>query len=89
MRLEKTLESCLDCTEITPVNSRGNEPKYFLEGLMLKLKIQYLGYMMQRANSVEKTQMLRKIEGKRKRGQERMRWLDSITDSIDMNLSKR
>ena len=55
----------------------------------MKLKIQYLGYMMQRANSVEKTQMLRKIEGKRKRGQERMRWLDSITDSIDMNLSKR
>ena len=63
-------------------------PEYSLEGLMLKLKLQYFGYMMQRANSLEKTLMLGKIKGKRRRGQQRMRWLDSITDSMDMNLSK-
>ena len=63
-------------------------PKYSLEGLMLKLKFQYFGQLMQRADSLEKTPMLGKIEGKRIRGQQRLRWLDSITDSMDMKLSK-
>ena len=63
-------------------------PEYSLERLMLKLKLQYFGHLMQRANSLEKTLMLGKIEGKRRRGQQRMRWLDSITDLMDMNLSK-
>ena len=63
-------------------------PKYSLEGLMLKLKLQYFGHLMQRANSLEKTLMLGKIEGRRRRGQQRMKWLDGITDSKDMSLSK-
>ena len=63
-------------------------PEYLLEELMLKLKLQYFGYLMQRADSMEKTLMLGKTEGKRRRGQQRMRWLDSITDSMDMNLGK-
>ena len=62
--------------------------EYSLEGLMLKLKLQYFGHLMQRANSLEKTLMLGKIKGKRRRGQQRIRWLDSITNSMDMNLSK-
>jgi len=84
--LEKTLESPLDCKEIKPVNPKGNQP--CLEGLMLKLKFQYFGHPMERADSLEKTLMLIKIEGKRRRGQKRMKLLDSITDSMDMNLNK-
>ena len=63
-------------------------PEYSLEELMLKPKLQYLGYLMQRADSLEKALMLGKIEGKRRRGQQRMRWLDDITDSMDMSLRK-
>ena len=84
--LEKTLESPLDCKEIKPVNPKGNQPEYSLEGLMLKL--QYFGHLMWRTDSLEKTLMLGKIEGRRRRGQQRMRWLDGITDSVDMSLSK-
>ena len=84
--LEKALESPLDSKEIKPVNPKANSPDYSLEGLMLKL--QYFGHLMQRADSLEKTLMLGKIEGRRRRGQQKMRWLDVITDSMGMNLSK-
>ena len=63
-------------------------PEYSLEGLMLKLKLQYFGHLMKRSDSLEKTLMLGKIEGKRRRGRQRMRWLDDITDTMDMSLSK-
>ena len=85
---EKTLESSLDCKEIQPVNPKEISPEYSLEGLMLKLKLQYFGHLMRRVDSLEKTLMLGKIEGGRRRGRQRMRWLDGITDSIDMSLSK-
>ena len=88
MVLEKTLESPLDCKEIQPVHSKDISPEYSLEGLMLKLKLQYFGHMMRRADSFEKTLMLGKIEGRRRRGRQRMRWLDGITDSMDMSLSE-
>ena len=82
MVLEKTLESPLDCKEIQPVH-----PEYSLEGLMLKLKLQYFGHLTQRTDSSEKTLVLGKMEGWRRRGQLRMRWLDGITDSMVMSLS--
>ena len=78
----------MDCKKINPINSKEISPEYPLEGLMLKLKLQYFGHLMGRADSLEKILMLGKIEGKRERGQQRMRWLDSITNSVDMNLSK-
>ena len=86
--LEKTLESPLDSKEIKLVHSKGNHPEYSLEGLVLKLKLQYFGYLMRRANSLEKTLMLGKIEGKRRGGWQRMRWLGGITGSMYMNLGK-
>ena len=86
MVLEKTLKSPLDCKEIQPVHSKEISPGYSLEGLMLKLKLQYFGHLVRRADSFEKTLMLGKIEGRRRRGRQRMRWLDGITDSMDMGL---
>ena len=85
--LEKTLKSPFDSKEIKPVNPKGNPPKYSLEGLMLMLNLQYFGHLMQRANLLEKTLMLGKIEGKKRREGQRMRWLDHITDTMDMNVS--
>ena len=88
MVLEKTLESPLDCKEIHPVHSKEINPECSLEGMMLKLKLQYFGHLMQRLDSLEKTLMLGGIGGRRRRGQPRMRWLDGITDSMDMSLSE-
>ena len=86
--LEKTLESPLDCKEIKPVILKEISPEYSLEALMLKLKLQYFDHLMRRADSFEKTLMLGKIEGRRRRERQRMRWLDGITDSMDMSLCK-
>ena len=85
--MEKTLKSPLDCKEIHPV-LKEISPRCSLEGLMLKLKVQYFGYLMGRADSLEKTLMLGKIEGGRRRGRQRMRWSDGITDSMDMSLGR-
>ena len=86
--LEKTLVSPLDCKEIQPVHPKGINPECSSEGLMLKLKLQYFGHLMWRTDLFEKTLMLGKIEGGRRRGRQRIRWLYSITDSMDMSLSK-
>ena len=88
MVLEKTLGSPLDSRRLNQSILKEVSPEYSLEGLMLKLKLHYFGHLMQRTDSLEKTLMLGKIEGRRKRGQQRMRWLNGITDSRDMGLSK-
>ena len=87
MVLEKTLESPLDCKEIQPVDPK-DQPWDFLEGMMLKLKLQYFGHLMRRIDSLEKSLMLGGIGGRRRRGQHRMRWLDGITDSMEVSLSE-
>ena len=86
--LEKTLESPLDCKEIQPVHPKEISTEFSLEELMLKLKLQYLDHLIWITDSFEKTLMLGKIEGRRRRGWQRMRWLDGITDSMDMSLSE-
>ena len=88
MVLEKTLESPLDCKEIQPVHSEGDQPGISLEGVMLKLKLQYFGHLMRRVDSLAKTLMLGGIGGRRRRGRQRMRWLDGITDSMNVSLSE-
>ena len=85
MLLEKNLANPLYCKEIKP---KEINPEYLLEGLIMKLKLQYFGYLIQRAKLLEKTPMLGKIEGKRRRGRQRMSWLDSITNTMDMSLNK-
>jgi len=86
--LEKTLESPLDCKEIQPVHSEGDQPGISLEGMMLKLKLQYFGHFMRRVDSLEKILMLGGIAGRRRRGRQQMRWLDGITDSMDVSLGE-
>ena len=88
MVLEKTLESPLDCKEIQPVHSEGDQPWDFFGGNDAEAKLQYFGHLMRRVDSLEKTLMLGGIGGRRRRGQQRMRWLDGITDSIDVSLSE-
>ena len=88
MVLEKTLESPLDCKEIQPVHSKGDQPWVFIGRTMLELKLQYFGHLMRRVDSLEKTLMLGGTGGRRRRGQQRMRWLDGITDSMDMSLGE-
>ena len=86
--LEKTLESPSDCKEIQPVHPKEISLGYSLQGLILKLKLQYFGHLMGRTDSLEKTLMLGGIGGRRRRGRQRIRWLDGITDSMDMSLSE-
>ena len=88
MVLEQTLEGPFDCREIQPVHSKEISPGISLEGMMLKLKLQYFGHLMQSADSLEKTLMLGGIGGRRRRGRQRMKWLDGITDLMDMSLSE-
>ena len=88
MVLEKTLESPLDYKEIQPSILKEISPGYSLQGMMLKLKLQSFGYLMRRVASLEKTLMLGGIGGRRRRGQQRMSWLDGVTDSMDMSLSE-
>ena len=86
--LEKTHESSLDCKEIKPINPKEINPEHLLERLMLNIKLQDFGHLNQRVISLEKTLMLGKTEGKRRRGWQRMNWLDNMKDSMDVNLSK-
>ena len=86
--LEKTLESPLDSKKIKPINLKEINPEYSLEGLTLKLKLQYFGYLRWRADSLEKSLMLGKIEGRRRRGHQRMRRLDGINKAMDIKLGK-
>ena len=88
MVLEKTFESPLDCKEIQPVPLKEIGPGCSLEGMMLKLKVQYFGHLMRRVDSLEKTLMLGGIGGRTRRDEQRMRWLDGITDSMDVSLSE-
>ena len=88
MVLEKTLESPLDCKEIQPVHPRGNQSWVFIGRTDVEAETPILGHLMRKADSFEKTLMLGKIEGRRIRGQQRMRWLDGIMDSMDMNLGE-
>ena len=85
MVLEKTLESPLDCKEINQSILKETSPGISLEGMILKLKLQYFGHLMQRVDSLEKTLKLQRIGGRRRRGRQRMRWLDGITDSMDVS----
>ena len=88
MVLEKTLESPLDCKEIQPVHPKGDQTCVFLGRTDAKAETQYFGHLMQRVDSLEKTLTLRGMGGRRRRGRQRMRWLDGITDSMDMSLSE-
>ena len=88
MVLEKTLESPLDCKEIQPVHSEGDQTWDFFGRMMLTLKLQSFGHLMRRVDSLEKTLMLRGIGGRRRRGRQRMRWLDGITGSMDVSLGE-
>ena len=88
MVLEKTLESPLDCKEIQPIHSEGDQPWDSLEGMMLKRKLQYFGHLMRRVDLLEKTLILGGIGGRKRRGRQRMRWLDGITNSMDVGLGE-
>ena len=88
MVLEKTLKSALDCKEIQPIHPKGDQSWVFIGRTGIEAGLQYFGHLMQRADSFEKILMLGKIEGRRRRGQQRMRWLDGITDSIDIGFGR-